>query len=253
MPARRKCAGQSEQGENEKKMMSKKKTLKYSFMSTLPVMAGYLVLGAGFGILLHEKGYSFWWAVLMSLCIYAGSMQYVGVELLSCGASLLSAAIMTLMVNARHIFYGISMVEKYRDMGRKKPYLIFSLTDETYSLVCDANLPEGVDKKQYYFLVSLFNQCYWVFGSFLGGVLGNIIPFNTKGIDFSMTALFVVIFVEQWESTKQHLPAILGLFFSVIFLIIFGAGHFLIPAMISIPVALFAFKKKITKGDSADD
>lgn len=181
-----------------------KKTIKYSFLATLPVMAGYLVLGMGFGILLHDKGYSFWWAILMSLCIYAGSMQYVGVELLSGGASLISAALMTLMVNARHIFYGVSMVDKYRDTGKAKPYLIFSLTDETYSLVCDPKFPEGVDSKKYYILVSVMDQCYWVIGSFVGGFLGSALQFNTTGIDFAMTALFVVIFVEQWESTKQH-------------------------------------------------
>lgn len=224
-----------------------KKTLKYSFLATLPVMAGYLVLGVGFGILLHDKGYSFWWAILMSLCIYAGSMQYVGVELLSGGATLISAVLMTLMVNARHIFYGVSMIEKYRNTGKRKPYLIFALTDETYSLVCDPNLPEEIDSKNYYFLVSILNQCYWVSGSFFGGFLGSALHFNTTGIDFSMTALFVVIFVEQWESTKQHLPALVGLFFSILCLVIFGAKHFLIPTMVCIPSALFMLKNVIMK------
>ena len=226
-----------------------KKTIKYSFLATLPVMAGYLVLGMGFGILLHDKGYSFWWAILMSLCIYAGSMQYVGVELLSGGASLISAALMTLMVNARHIFYGVSMVDKYRDTGKAKPYLIFSLTDETYSLVCDPKFPEGVDSKKYYILVSVMDQCYWVIGSFVGGFIGSALQFNTAGIDFAMTALFVVIFVEQRESTKQHLPALLGLFFSIVCLLFFGADHFLIPAMICIPSALLLLKNRITKNN----
>lgn len=227
-----------------------KKTIRYSFLSTLPVMAGYLVLGIGFGILLHEKGYSFWWAVLMSVTIYAGSMQYVGVELLSSGASLLSAALMTLMVNARHLFYGVSMVEKYRNTGRIKPYLIFALTDETYSLVCDPALPEEIDRKAYYFWTSFFDQCYWVFGSLLGGLLGSAITFSTEGIDFSMTALFVVIVVEQWEKSRQHMPALLGFGISLVCLLVFGASNFLIPSMVGISVSLFLVRGLIERKEA---
>lgn len=224
-----------------------KQTLKYSFLASLPVMAGYIVLGIGFGILLAGKGYSFWWALLMSLTIYAGSMQYVGVELLAGGASLISTALMTLMVNARHLFYGISMVENYKETGKMKPYLMFALTDETYSLVCDTKLPQGIGRKWYYFLVSAMNQCYWVFGSFLGAFIGNSFSFNTKGIEFSMTALFVVIFVEQWESTKNHIPALIGLGISLLCMIVFGADNFLIPAMIGITAGLFVLRRQITK------
>lgn len=224
-----------------------RKTLKYSFLASVPVMAGYIVLGTGFGILLAGKGYSFWWALLMSLVIYAGSMQYVGVGLLGSGAAVISTALMTLMVNARHLFYGISMLEKYKGTGAMKPYLIFALTDETYSLVCDPKLPEEVNGKWYYFLVSALNQGYWVLGSFLGAFLGNALSFNTTGIDFSMTALFVVIFVEQWESTHNHIPALLGLSISVLCLLAFGADNFLIPAMIGITIGLFLLKKPITR------
>lgn len=223
--------------------------LKYSFLASLPVMAGYIVLGFGFGILLNDKGYSFLWAVLMSVTIYAGSMQYVAVDLLSGGASLLSAALVTLLVNARHIFYGVSMIENYKYTGAAKPYLIFSLTDETYSLVCSPNLPEGIDRKKYYLVVSFLNQCYWVFGSFLGGLLGSAVSFNTTGIDFAMTALFVVVFVEQWEKTRQHIPALLGLAASVGCLLIFGSANFLIPAMLCIPAGLFLLKPVIEKGE----
>lgn len=230
-----------------------RKTIKYSFLSTLPVMAGYLVLGIGFGILLHEKGYSFWWAVLMSVGIYAGSMQYVGVELLASHASPVSAALMTLMVNARHLFYGISMVERYRDTGAAKPYLIYALTDETYSLVCAPNLPDGIEKKHYYFWVSLMDQSYWVLGSFLGSLLGSAITFNTEGIDFAMTALFVVIVVEQWEKAKTHIPALMGMAISVACLVLFGASNFLIPAMLGISVGLFLLKGAITKGEESND
>lgn len=219
-------------------------SMKYAFVKSLPVMAGYIVLGIGFGILLADKGYSVWWAILMSLTIYAGSLQYVGVNLLSSGAGLLSAALISLMVNARHLFYGISMLKSYENTGFKKWYLIFGLTDETYSLVCNEHVfPEGVEEKEYFFWVTLYNQCYWVLGSLIGAVLGSTLTFNSAGIDFSMTALFVIIFVEQWEKTKNHVPAFVGLIVSVICLLIFGAENFLIPSMIGIVFGLFLFQK----------
>lgn len=222
----------------------KKQTMKFAFVKSVPVMAGYIVLGIGFGILLADKGYSVWWAVLMSLTIYAGSLQYVGVNLLAGGAGLLSAALVSLMVNARHLFYGISMLKPYEKTGAKKWYLIFGLTDETYSLVCgEGTYPEGVDRKNYYFWVTLFDQSYWILGSFIGGLIGNTISFNSAGIDFSMTALFVIIFVEQWEKAKNHIPAITGLVISVACLLIFGTEQFLIPSMIGIVVGLFVFRK----------
>ena len=228
-----------------------KATVKHAFIASLPVMAGYIVLGTGFGILLSAKGYSFWWALLMSITIYAGSMQYVGVNLLASGASVLSTALMTLMVNARHVFYGISMIEEYRDMGWRKWYAIFGLTDETYSLVCvDPKLPEGADRKNFYFLVTMMNQSYWIFGSLLGAILGNTISFNSAGIDFSMTALFITIFVEQWEKTRQHFPAILGLLVSLVCLVIWGADQFLVPSMIGISIGLFLFQKRTEGGKS---
>lgn len=225
----------------------KKETFRYSFISTLPVMAGYIVLGIGFGILLASKGYSFLWAILMSLTIYAGSMQYVGVNLLTSGASLITTAIMTLMVNARHLFYGISMIGKYKDTGKAKPYLIFALTDETYSLVCDKNLPENVNRKKYYLFVSLLNQSYWILGSFIGAFIGNTFSLNLKGIDFSMTALFTVIVVEQWEKASNHIPSVIGGISAILCLILFGADKFLIPTMILITFSLFVFRKAIAK------
>lgn len=212
--------------------------IRYALKRSLPVMAGYIVLGMGFGILLTSKGYSVVWAFLMSLLIYAGSMQYVAVDLLTGGASLISAALMTLMVNARHLFYGISMIDRYRGTGKKKPYLIFSLTDETYSLVCSGDVPEGIDQKKYFFWVSLLDQSYWVMGSTLGGVIGSMLTFNTAGIDFSMTALFIVVFIEQWKGTKDHASALIGVGASVLCLAIFGADNFLIPSMAAITAAL---------------
>ena len=214
-----------------------KKTFPIAFRASLPVMAGYVVLGMGFGVLLADQGYGFLWAFLMSLTIYAGSMQYAALDLISGGASLITTALMTLMINARHFFYGLSMLDKYQNTGKSKPYLIFSLTDETYSLVCSP-APEGVDEKRYYLLVSLLNQCYWIVGSVLGGLLGPILPFDSTGMDFAMTALFVVIFVEQWRSAKTHVPALLGVGISVLCLVLLGPTRFVIPAMVGITLAL---------------
>ncbi len=208
-------------------------------------MAGYMVLGAGFGMVLKSAGYGIIWALAMSAFIYAGSMQFVAINLLTGGASFITTAITTLLVNARHLFYGISMIDKYRDAGAKKPYLIFGLTDETYSLVCQGN--EELTKTErhlFCFLVSLFNQSYWVTGSVLGAVIGTLLKFNTAGIDFSLTALFVTIAVDQWMKNKNHFAALVGLFASVICLLIFGADNFLIPSMIVIATVLMAVRKK---------
>lgn len=218
-------------------------TAKYAFKQSVPIMAGYIVLGMGFGVLLKSKGYGVLWAIAMSVFIYAGSMQYVAINLITGGASLIATALMTLMVNARHLFYGISMLDKYKNTGKYRPYLIFALTDETYSLVCSGKIPEGVDRNKYYFLVSLFDQVYWVIGSVIGSVVGSVLNFNTVGIDFSMTALFLVVFVEQWKSTKDHASAITGVAASVACLLFFGAGNFVIPAMISITVILLLMRK----------
>lgn len=215
-----------------------KKTIKYAFIKSLPVMAGYIVLGIGFGIISEKNGYGILWALAMSVFIYAGSMQYVTVSLLSSGANLLAVALTTLMVNARHLFYGISMLEPYKNSGKYKPYLIFGLTDETYSLVCRNDVPENISFHQYSFWLTLFNQSYWIIGSVIGATIGSIIKFNTAGVEFAMTALFITVFVEQWRSTKNHIPALIGLFSSIICLIIFGKDNFLIPSMVLISIIL---------------
>ena len=216
-------------------------------------MAGYLVLGLGFGVLLQTKGYGVGWALAMSALIYAGSMQYLAVDLLAGGATLVAAALMTFTVNARHLFYGISMVERYRDTGPAKPYLIFALTDETYSLVCSGEVPDGVDRKRYFFLVSLFDQLYWIAGSVLGALAGSVLPFDSTGIDFSMTALFLVVMTEQWRTTRDHRPALVGLGVSVACLVFFGADGFLIPAMIGITLALTLLRPALQpKGGEVD-
>ena len=231
--------------------MGKLKTIKYAFVRSLPIMAGYIVLGLGFGVLLQSKGYGVGWSLAMGGLIYAGSMQYVAIDLLAGGASLISAALMTLMVNARHLFYGISMLERYKDTGVAKPYLIFALTDETYSVVCSGDVPDGVDQKKYYFWVSLLDQFYWVVGCVAGALLGSVLPFDTTGIDFSMTALFLVVMVEQWRSTCDHTPALVGLGVSLVCLLIFGRSNFLIPSMIGITVVLTLLRGTMEKRKKA--
>ena len=225
-----------------------KNDIKRALQDTIPVLSGYLVLGMGFGVLMQSKGYGFLLALAMSTFIYAGSMQYLAIDLITGGATLITAALTTLMVNARHLFYGISMVDRYKN-AKKKPYIIFALTDETYSLVCSVNEENEEKRNRYYFLVSLFNQIYWVLGSALGVLLGEIIPFSTEGIDFALTALFVTVFVEQWKSTKDHIPAIVGVLSSVVCLALFGANDFLIPSMLLITLLLLIFRKKEVKGN----
>lgn len=217
----------------------KKAVFRSAFRDTIPVLTGYVVLGMGFGIVMHANGYGFLWAVAMSLFIYAGSMQFAAIGLLTGGASMLTVALTTLAVNARHLFYGISMVEPYKGTGARKPYLIFALTDETYSLVCGEN--KGTD---YNFYVSVLNQAYWVGGTAIGAVLGTALRFDTTGIDFALTALFITVFVEQWLSSEKHFSAIAGVVISVVSLLIFGSGSFLIPAMIGILAVLLLKMRK---------
>ena len=224
-----------------------KSFLKTVLLKTLPVMMGYIVLGIGFGILFESKGYGILWSLAMAVFIYAGSMQYVAINLITGGASLITTALTTLMVNARHLFYGISMVDKYKNTGAKKPYLIFALTDETYSLVCTDDYPEDCNPHKYQLAVSLLNHIYWITGCAVGSLIGTAVSFNTAGIDFCMTALFVTIFVEQWLSTKQHIPALIGLSATIVCLVIFGADSFLIPSMVLISALLLIFRKPIDR------
>lgn len=227
----------------------KRTLLKKVFLDTIPVLTGYLFLGAGFGILLSEAGYGPGWAAFMALCVYAGSGQYLLVSLLTSGASLISNAIATLLVNVRHLFYGISLVDTYKNAGKRKPYLIFALTDETYSLVTQAKLPEGIDRTAYCFYVSLFNQCYWLAGCTLGNLAGFLLPIDFTGVSFVLTSLFVTMFVEQWLSTKDHAPALIGVICTAICLIIFGSDLFLIPSMAAIAGLLILRRKRRSTDD----
>lgn len=221
----------------------KDRGLKTVFLDTVPVLTGYLFLGAGFGILLSESGYGPLWAFFMGLFIFAGSGQYLAVSLLSGGASPVSAAIATLLVNARHVFYGISLLDTYQSAGKRKPYLIFALTDETYSLVTQNQPPEGMDRHRYCFFVSLFDHIYWICGCVLGALAGALIPISFEGVEFVLTALFVTMFIEQWLSHKNHVPALIGVASTAVCLILFSREIFLIPSMALIAVLLTVSRK----------
>lgn len=228
-------------------MIKHKAALHAAVVHTIPVFTGFLVLGAAFGILMNSRGFSLFWTIFTSTFIYAGSMQFVSVAMLAAGFHPFGAFLMTLMVNARHLFYGISFLEKYRGTGKLKPYLIFSLTDETFSLICSAVPPAGADKKWFLFYISSLNHLYWITGSALGGILSGLFTFDTRGIEFVLTALFVVIFISQWKSTDNHLPALIGIFGAVICRLIFGASDFIIPSMIFILLMVTIMKKPLER------
>lgn len=221
----------------------KRKHLKAVFLDTIPVLTGYLFLGMGFGILLSENGYGVLWALAMSIFVFAGSGQYLAVSLLANSAGLLSAAFATLLVNARHLFYGISLLEKYKGAGKKKPYMIFALTDETYSLVTQNEPPEGMSRHSYCFAVSMLDHIYWIIGCTLGALAGQFIPINYEGIEFVLTALFVTMFVDRWLTNKDHFPAVVGVCATLVSLLIFGSEIFLIPAMVLISLLLILSPK----------
>ena len=192
---------------------------------------GYLAIGMAFGFMLQAIGYNYIWAFFMSLTIYAGSGQYLGVQLLNTHAALGTVALMTLLINFRHLVYGLSMLEKFRGMGLRKFYMIFSLTDETYALLSSVQVPAGVEPRSFYFSIALLDHSYWILGSVIGAVAGALLPIDTTGIDFAMTALFVVIAVDQWKAYKKHLPALLGAAVTLVSLTLVGADNMLLPAL----------------------
>ena len=227
-----------------------KKAFRPAFTATIPVLCGYLFIGFAFGVMLRDIGFGSIWSFFCSLSIYAGSGQYLLVSLLAAKASLVTVAVMTLLLNCRHIFYGLSFLETFHEMGRRKWYMIFSLTDETYSVVCSGGVPEGVDRKKYYFWVSLLNQLYWIAGGVAGALLGSVLPFDTTGIDFSMTALFLVVMTEQWKASRDHTPALVGLGVSLVCLLVFGSSDFLIPSMVGITAALTVLRGFMQKKEA---
>ncbi|NDL68296.1 AzlC family ABC transporter permease [Anaerotalea alkaliphila] len=223
------------------------KALRAAFPGTVPVMMGYGFLGMAFGILLTSRGFGAGWALLMSVAVYAGAMQFVAVGLLAEGAGLASAFLMTLMVNARHLFYGLSMLERFKGLGWKRPYLVFALTDETFSILCGLEPAEDVDRGWYCFFVSALDQAYWVLGSLGGALLGERMFFDGTGVGFAMTALFVVIFLEQWKGNQRHGPAMAGVVLSLVSLGVFGPDRFILPSMLLILSALLLSRKRMEK------
>ncbi len=219
-----------------------RKTLAAAFPATLPVLFGFIPLGVAFGLLMNGAGYPVFWSFLMSLLVYAGSAQFMGVELLAAAVPLPQVTVMTLIINFRHLVYGLSMLEKYRDTGWRKPYLIFALPDETYAILSGGQVPEGVEPHDFYLVVSLLNQVYWVTGSVLGGLLGAALPINTQGADFAMTALFVVIALGQWEEKGNRPSALLGLGAAALCLLLFGPDRFLIPTRALIILSLLVLQ-----------
>lgn len=230
-------------------MTGYKKAFRKAFPYTIPVLTGYLFIGIAFGVMYAEKGYSFLWAILMSLLVYAGSGQYLAVNFFVPGFSFLQVIFLTFMVNVRHIFYGVSLLEKFNKIGKKRWYMIFGLTDETYSLLCTTNVPKDVEEDKFLFAISIMNQSYWVLGSAIGAIAGTVLPINSEGIDFAMTALFVVIFVEQWMDRKNRIPELIGVAVAIVALTMFGASRFVLPAMLAIIALLFVGRKKLDKGD----
>lgn len=227
-----------------------KKALKAAFPHTIPIFAGFWFLGMTYGIYMNVSGFSFLYPMLMSMTIFAGSMEFVTVNLLLGAFNPIQALVMTLMINARHLFYGISMLDKFRETGWKKPYLIFGMCDESFSINYTAHIPADVDKGWFMLFVTLLNQCYWVFGATLGGLFGSLIRFDTEGLDFVMTAMFAVIFMEQWMKDKNHIPALLGLGLSLLCLLAFGADGFLLPSMAAILLSLTLVRKPLEKTDT---
>lgn len=221
------------------------RALKAAFPHTIPVLTGYAFLGFAYGFLMNSKGYGVGWAVLFSLIVFAGSAQYTAITFLTAVFDPLAAFILSLMINARHLFYGVSMLTKYKETGRLKPYLIFGLTDETFSIISTTSVPDGVDQKWFWFFITALDHGYWVLGTALGGLIGYLISFNTKGLDFVLTALFVTIFLGQWDRSSQRLPAAIGVICSIVCLLIFGQSNFIIPAMAAILLILTGLQKKL--------
>lgn len=222
-----------------------KRALAAAFPHTIPVLTGFLVLGMAYGILMQSKGYDTIWAVLMSAIAFCGSMQFVAITLLTVAFDPLQAFLMSLMVNARHLFYGISMLEKYRGLGKARAFLIYTLCDETFSISSSVEPPEGVARKQFYVCLSLLDYLYWILGTFLGGTVGSLLSFDTSGLDFVLTALFVVLFLEQIYKRENRSLGTMGLCTTAVCLYFFGSGNVVIPAMVSILAILLLGRNRL--------
>lgn len=225
-----------------------RRALKAAFPYTIPVFAGFWFLGLAYGIYMKASGFSFLYPMFMSMTVFAGSLEFLAVDMIKGVFAPLAMLGLTVMVNARHLFYGLSMLEKYKGLGRKRIYLIFGLCDETFSVNCTVSVPEGIDRGWFYFWVTALNHCYWVLGSTLGGVFGSFIRFSTEGMDFVMTAIFVVIFMEHWKKEERHISSLAGVGLSFLCLLLFGADSFVLPAMGAILVAVTLLRPLLEKG-----
>lgn len=225
----------------------KLKAFKTAFPQTIPIFTGFCFLGLAYGIYMNASGFSFVYPMFMSMLIFGGSLEFVAVEMLLSPFAPLSVIVMTLLIQARHLFYGISMLDKYKGMGWKKFYLIFGMCDESFSINCSAEIPKDVDKGWFMFFVTLLNQFYWVASATIGGLIGSLLKINTDGISFVMTAMFVVIFLDQWLKEDSHISSLIGIIVSAICLICFGADSFMLPTMACILLLLTVFRKNIEK------
>lgn len=227
--------------------------LRAAFPATIPVMTGFLCLGVAYGVLMQTKGYGPLWSVLMSAIAFGGSMQFVAITLLTTAFDPLQAFLLSVMVNARHIFYGLSLLGKYKGLGKVRPFLIYVLCDETFSLVSTLEPPEGVERREFYFWISLLDYSYWIAGTALGGLVGNLITFDTTGLDFALTALFVVLFLEQWKKRANRPAGVLGIVCAAVALAAFGADNLVIPAMVLILVLLLVLRPRLDRRDGREE
>lgn len=229
---------------------TKKAALRAAFPYTIPILTGFLFLGVTYGVYMRSLGFSALYPIAMSLTVFAGSMEFVAGNLLLGAFDPLQALVLTLTINARHLFYGLSMLERYKGLGKIKPYLIFGLCDETFSVNCSAQIPQGVDRGWFYFFVTALDQIYWVTGASLGALFGALLPINTQGLDFVMTAMFVVIFLENWLKEDDHISSLLGLGLSLLCLAVFGAEAFIIPSMAAILAAFTLLRGRLDREEA---
>ena len=230
-----------------------RQALRRAFPYTVPVMAGYLFIGAAFGVMFADSGYNVLWAVLMSVVVYAGSGQYLATTFFVPGISILQAVFLTLMVNIRHVFYGLSLVDRYNRFGRKRWYLIFGMTDETYSLICTTDVPDDVDEEKFLLSITLLDQLYWIIGTAIGSLAMTVVAFDSTGIEFAMTALFIVMFMELWYRRSNRPAELIGLIAAVVCLAVFGAENFVLPTMLLIVAVILLGRKRLEKGRADAD
>lgn len=223
------------------------RSFRAAFPQTIPILAGFLFLGMAYGIYMNVSGFSFVYPMIMAFVIFGGSLEFLAVEMLLSPFAPVQVLLVSLMIQARHLFYGISMLDRFRGMGWKKFFLIYGMCDESFSINYTAKIPDDCDKGWFYFFVTALNQLYWVSGATIGGLLGELITFNTEGLDFVMTAMFIVIFLDQWLKDKHHFSAWVGMLSSVGCLLIFGADNFMVPTMICVLIVLTAFRKPIER------